>query len=377
MFDSLLNNITHQQLNNLFKENGYELRFVGGCVRDTLLGMIPKDIDFVTNATPEQMLLIHCKKIETGLQHGTITFVINNENYEITTLRTDHNCDGRHATVNYTTDFKLDASRRDFTCNALSLDFDGNVYDYYNGINDIKNKIIRFIGEPDKRIKEDYLRILRYFRFVIKLQATNNILYKKEHFEKHYSKLYFTISKERIYDELSKILQYPNKNVRDYILSLMNDYGILSLFRITHTKSKLLSNLNCLEEYLGWAENKRELLEILMKSFKCSTNNIKYALFIQRFKDMPLTNLIHYHIMDKINKDWLLRICEIRNEPKYYKKLLNDLRKYNNQPCPVNGNDLLSLGYVGEDIGLLLHMIKLKWIKSEFTLNKDELLGMI
>ncbi len=158
------------KLAELFRSNKYELRVAGGAVRDILMGNNPHDVDFATTATPEQVkqMLINAniRMINTnGEKHGTITARIDNkESFEVTTLRVDVVTDGRHAVVEYTKDWQLDASRRDLTINALFLDFDRNVYDYYNGIDDLKYRRIRFVGDPVECIPEDYLRILRYFR---------------------------------------------------------------------------------------------------------------------------------------------------------------------------------------------------------------------
>jgi tRNA nucleotidyltransferase (CCA-adding enzyme) len=158
------------KLAKLFKDNQYEIRVAGGAVRDILLGIIPHDVDFATTATPEQVKHMLTKaKIRminsNGEKHGTITARVDNtENFEVTTLRIDVTTDGRHAIVEYTQNWQLDANRRDLTINALFLDFEGTVYDYFNGIDDLKHRRIRFVGDAVQRICEDYLRILRYFR---------------------------------------------------------------------------------------------------------------------------------------------------------------------------------------------------------------------
>ena len=155
----------------LFKKNGFELRIAGGAVRDLLMNIKPHDIDFATTALPDQMKeLFNREKIRminsNGEAHGTITVRLNDqENYEITTLRIDVLTDGRHAQVEFTKDWQLDANRRDLTINSIFIDSEGNIIDFYNGYEDIKNHRVRFVGEPEVRIQEDYLRILRYFRF--------------------------------------------------------------------------------------------------------------------------------------------------------------------------------------------------------------------
>lgn len=159
-----------QALASLFKKYDYELRIAGGAVRDILMGKQPKDLDFATDATPQQMKdMFTSEEIrminEKGEKHGTITARINDaENFEITTLRIDVLTDGRHAQVEFTKDWKLDANRRDLTINSMFLDLDGRVYDYFYGYDDLKEKRIVFVGDASVRIREDYLRILRYLR---------------------------------------------------------------------------------------------------------------------------------------------------------------------------------------------------------------------
>lgn len=169
----LINNQT-LRLQKIFHQNNADIRFVGGCVRDYLLHRPCNDIDFATNATPQQMvswqLPDNWSTIPTGLQHGTVTFCYQQEDksytYEVTTLRGDTNCDGRHATVEFTSDWAADAERRDFTINALYMDFSGVVYDYFNGLGDLQHKRLGFVGGTKRRLKEDFLRAYRYFRFL-------------------------------------------------------------------------------------------------------------------------------------------------------------------------------------------------------------------
>lgn len=157
-----------QTLQGLFKKYNYELRIAGGAVRDILMGKQPKDLDFATDATPQQMKDMFTKEEirminEKGEKHGTITARINDkENFEITTLRIDVLTDGRHAQVEYTKDWKLDANRRDLTINSMFLGLDGTLYDYFYGYEDLKKKLVVFVGDASLRIREDYLRILRY-----------------------------------------------------------------------------------------------------------------------------------------------------------------------------------------------------------------------
>lgn len=146
-----------------------DARIVGGAVRDTLAGRAVSDVDLATPQPPDVVAValnaVGLRALPTGLAHGTITALSDGASYEITTLRRDHDTDGRHARVDWTTDWQEDAARRDFTFNALSMTPDGAVWDYFGGAADLATGTVRFVGEPAARIAEDYLRILRFFRF--------------------------------------------------------------------------------------------------------------------------------------------------------------------------------------------------------------------
>lgn len=203
-----------ESLVNIFNKHGYEIRVAGGAVRDILMEKQPKDLDFATTATPEQMKeMFTTEEIrminEKGEKHGTITPRVNDkENFEVTTLRIDVVTDGRHADVVYTTDWLLDANRRDLTINSMYLGLDGSVYDYFYGFEDLKKKRVAFVGDPDTRIKEDYLRILRYFRFYGKIatQPDNHEDSTLHTISENINGLE-RISGERIWSELKKILE--------------------------------------------------------------------------------------------------------------------------------------------------------------------------
>jgi poly(A) polymerase len=148
---------------------GPQVRFVGGCVRDALAGIVPNDLDLAGPERPEAVMAkleaAGFKAIATGLAHGTVTAIVRGRRFEITTLRRDVATDGRHATVEFTDDWRLDAARRDFTINAMSMDADGTVFDFFGGREDLAAGRVRFVGDAAARIAEDYLRVLRLFRF--------------------------------------------------------------------------------------------------------------------------------------------------------------------------------------------------------------------
>ena len=172
-FSKLRENYEISYLFNCFAsyDENTELRFVGGCVRKILSEEAIDDIDLATNANPDLILKILNKNninyYSTGIKHGTITALIKDKKFEITSLRKDVQTDGRFAEVEFTDDWYEDASRRDFSINSIYSDINGNLYDPFNGVNDLKKGLVKFIGNAEDRIKEDYLRILRYIRFYL------------------------------------------------------------------------------------------------------------------------------------------------------------------------------------------------------------------
>ena len=187
-----------------------EIRYVGGCIRKIINNEKVDDIDLATNLEPKQVCDVLLKNninfYESGIDHGTITAIIDDHKFEITTLRKDVFTDGRHAKVKFSEDWKEDALRRDFTFNSIYSDKDGNLFDPFNGKKDLKNGEVNFIGDIDKRVKEDYLRILRYIRFFLN--------YSKRPHNQDVIRLLkmnlngvLKLSKDRLLDELKKIIK--------------------------------------------------------------------------------------------------------------------------------------------------------------------------
>lgn len=206
-------------------------RYVGGAVRDTLLGLEVSDVDLATTLLPEMVIdrleAARIKAVPTGLDHGTVTAVADGKNYEITTLRRDVATDGRRAVVAFSTDWREDAARRDFTINALYADpQSGEVFDYHGGSRDLEAGIIRFIGEADERIAEDYLRILRYFRFLARYGQGPVDPQAIAACSKGAHGL-TALSRERIAQELTKLLALPDPAAA---ISLMVQHGIFAPF---------------------------------------------------------------------------------------------------------------------------------------------------
>lgn len=206
-------------------------RFVGGAVRDTLLGLPVSDVDIATALLPQTVIdrleAGGIKAVSTGFDHGTITAVVDGKSYEITTLRRDVSTDGRRATVAFATDWREDAARRDFTINALYADPEtGEVFDYFGGLADLENGCVRFIGDATQRIAEDFLRILRYFRFLARFgsgpvdaEAVNACAQGAHGLT--------ALSRERIAQELARLLSLKSP---DASVGLMIQYGIFAPF---------------------------------------------------------------------------------------------------------------------------------------------------
>ena len=219
-------------LNEIGEES--KVRFVGGCVRKSLSGEIIDDIDLATSLKPnevkQRLAKNDIKVIDTGISHGTVTAILNKKKFEITTLRKDILTDGRHAKVEFTLNWTEDASRRDFTINAVYADIDGRIFDPLNGMSDLQIGKIKFIGSPEERIQEDYLRILRYFRFFTKYSKIDHDQETIQSIKKNINGIN-KISYERIFDELKKILLlknfyalFENNQSKEIILNIFPEF---------------------------------------------------------------------------------------------------------------------------------------------------------
>ncbi len=355
-------------LHKIFKQNKHEIRIVGGAVRDIALGKQPKDIDLATDATPDEMIDMFKKAsirhIPTGIEHGTITAVIDKEPYEITTLRADVSTDGRHAEVEFVRNWKEDAQRRDLTYNAMSMDFDGKIHDYFNGMDDLQNKVSKFVGDPEERIKEDYLRILRYFRFQGRLDKPQWEENVTDAIKKNANGLK-QISAERIWQEMSKIL--GGGNVKD-ILNYMNKTGIAKTIGLSvKNAGKVIDNDDPIINLARLVDN-----DSLAKQWKFSKEDHTTLLTLVNNKDKTLTQKAAEDlIVDGKNKTILSKLAELQGN----KELSNYIKTFDAPVFPITGNDLISMGYKsGPELGKVLAKLKSAWKQSNFTANKDDLL---
>ena len=356
-------------------QNGYEAYIVGGCVRDSLLGITPSDYDVTTSAKPEEILGLFDKTVPTGLKHGTVTVIIENEPIEVTTFRTEGEYkDFRHPqNVEFVTDLREDLSRRDFTVNAVAYNETVGLVDLFGGLSDLENKILRSVGDSDKRFKEDALRILRLFRFASQLEFT-----PEEKTLKSALKLQNglkNISKERIFSEIVKAVNGKNPKA---ILPLINSGGLeflgicktpefttiddsdLRLFVFLNTSSEnpieVLKTLKASKRQIDFANKLLKLQSIEMEN----KEDIKNALFLTDFNAVNLF-LKHHKAEDKL----ILLDEVIKNKEPY---LISHLA--------VSGKDLKELGFKGKEIGEVLERLRQVVVCSPQKNRKEILLTL-
>ena len=372
--------------------NKGQCRLVGGCVRDYLSNKHPKDFDIATDLLPQRVLEVfsnyNYKVIPIGLKHGTVLVRVKNHSFEITTLRKDLKCFGRHAEVEYTNDWVSDASRRDFTMNAISITLQGKVYDYFGGKEDLQKGIVRFVGNPSKRIEEDYLRIMRFFRFLgcfglrnidheSYIAAIDNIS-NLQH-----------ISCERIKCELLRLLR--STYAKDVIIRLNKEQvlGYIGLSRATLDNKKIeavtfkkddpMVNLSIL--IILSNNQKVEYLNELKYNIALSNKEQKELASLVAFNPKDkFTNFDHYKYWYEYGKELYLRFLFVVNSvnpftnyAQYFNEASSDVKHI----FPVGGKDLEKRGYEGKIIGQLLSQGKEYWHRNSNYLSRTELLNFM
>jgi poly(A) polymerase len=380
-------------------KKGAEARFVGGAVRNSLISKDTTDIDIATNLTPEQVTeVFESKKIRvipTGIAFGTVTVVYDFKNYEITTLRKDVSTDGRHAQIAYTDDWQEDAKRRDFTFNALYMDIDGKIYDYFNGEKDLHAGIVRFIGNAEDRIKEDYLRILRLFRFHAYFGKEKMLPDQLEKVKTLCDGLDM-ISGERIRTEVLKLLISPESSTTLDALQQMLNTGILqkitgfdtSYFRIEDIRSiygltKDLNPIVSLSTILT-PEITDDDIEVLSKKWRLSN---KESNFMYRLKEsLSLDFGDEYQIRRSARTngkdefyDYILLSCaKGRITKQEAEQFIIFAREFAVPEFPLKSEDLIKLGVPpSKKLGELLRQSEEIWEKEGYRPNKEELLKKV
>jgi len=360
-------------------------KFVGGCVRKALNKKIDFDIDlasFLSYQKLREILQNNNYKITSFTKrYGTISVVIGKYKYEISTLRKDIKTYGRQADIERTQNWFLDASRRDFTINAIYVDKYGKIFDPFNGIKDLQNNLVRFIGDPVHRIKEDYLRAIRFIRFSLEyrsLKADRKIFLILKNNLKNIKKL----SSERLYNELKKIFKLKNsfdilKN-KECIFIIKKVYN-LDFFN-SLKKIKYLNNIELDYKIIitSLLIGKRNIIYKFVNFFKISREDKNYLYFLsQEFFskkkiDIKYLKFLIYKYGYKKSNDVLIflflkdRILSLSK----FKKLLKSLNKLKKPKFPINGNTFLKIGIKqGPIIGKLIRKYENIWIQNNFEIN--------
>ncbi len=384
-------------LMKLFDEAGYKARFVGGIVRNALTGEPGGDLDIATDARPQTVMALAQKAgyraIATGIDHGTVTLVIEDRSYEVTTLRVDRETDGRHARVAFTEDWRLDALRRDFTMNALYVDGDGTLFDPLGGYEDLMAGRVRFIGSAEDRIREDYLRILRFFRFSARygegrldgagLKACTAL-----------QGGLVSLSRERVRSEFLRLLVQPHIAA---VLRQMFARGLLnSLVHMVPHMSRFERWL-VFERELQRSPSEMDRLGVLYMLVREDADRLASGL---RLSNRERHRLAHWaHPLDleaestgkqarlachRVGKEgidrfvigWFLSGDGADHEG--WRDKYHMLRNWQPPAFPVKAADLLKKGMKpGPALGRTLRRIEERWRDSDFRLKREELLERV
>lgn len=423
---------------NTLQNNGYEAYIVGGCVRDSILNKDPKDWDITTKAKPEEVIKVFDKVILTGLKHGTVTVIVNKESYEVTTYRTDGEYeDNRHPKeVQFVNSLKEDLARRDFTINAMAYNESDGLVDYFGGMEDLKNKIIKTVGEPEKRFNEDALRMLRAIRFSAQLNfdSDNNVLSEIKNLRDNIK----NISKERIREEFNKILLNDPRKVDilkecellEYIIPGIseiydfdqnNPYHIYDLYKHTITATEAIDPLlhlrltmmlhdlgkvktkttdeKGISHFYAHAKDSAEMAEEILRNLKYDNETKSKVLTLIQYHDSTLkTKISIKRMLNRIGEDLLRDLIKVQRadilsqNSIYAKERLDNLIEvesilssilaqnecFSLKDLKINGGDLINLGFdkgkkIGETLSYLLELV----IKNPELNEKEKLINII
>ena len=397
-----LKDITNQTpANKIFEAiNNYsessEVRYVGGCIRKVINKEVVDDIDLATNLKPNEICeALKNKDInfyETGIEHGTVTAVIDEYKYEITSLRKDIKTDGRHAKVEFSLDWKEDAARRDFSINSIYSDASGNLFDPNNGKKDLEEGLIHFIGDAEIRIKEDYLRILRYVRFFLNY---SNHKHKPEIIKiiKRNIGGISKLSSERLIDEFKKLTKSHG------FVKLFQDNDSLEIIEIIFPQLKNLAKFKKLNTHARDNLFKIDFIFLLSLMIVDGTDNTDY--FLYKFniskKDQKRLKLIDFFYKEKTNlknfteknfnkifyfngKQAVIDIINFKlfTSNKVEKKLIKLIEVYKDKvipTMPIGANTLMAKYNIpeGKILGNKLKMIEEAWVENGFTISEKNI----
>ncbi len=373
-----------------------EIRYVGGSIRKIINREVVDDIDLATTINPLQVCEILKKNnisfYDSGIEHGTVTAKIDGYKFEITTLRKDISTDGRHAEVEFSKDWHEDASRRDFTFNAIYADFHGNLYDPFNGREDLELGNVKFIGDPEKRIKEDYLRILRYVRFFLNYSKVDHDENLKKIIKQNINGI-SKISSDRLLDELKKLV------LSDGFLKIVKDEFCQEIVRLIFPQ---LINLNIFKNINDYSKDiieKKDFIFLVSLMIIDETDNSEYFIYKYNisnddkkrirflsnifsnnldkniFKEKELWKILYYngkkHLNDLIN-------FKIFKNKKLDKNLIKLKKFFGNQDPPkidIKARTLIDkFNYKeGKELGKKLKEIEDFWVENSFKISDQEL----
>ena len=396
-FENLKKKHEIKKIFNIFSNdlNNCQIRFIGGCVRKALSNENVDDIDLAVDLTPEEVKVIlknnNIKFFETGIEHGTITAKINNEKFEITSLRRDIKSYGRHADVEFTKKWYEDAARRDFSINCIYADLEGNLYDPFEGKKDLKNGKVKFIGNAENRIREDYLRVLRYIRFFLDYSNQPHDLDIQKKILKNISGIN-KISKERLLNELEKIFKSKN------IFKINDDEFLVKILNLVFPELKnihLLEKLNdqALEilqskDFLFWLSiliiDETDNTDYFLYKYKLSNNDKRRIKFLYQnypnlsdnnfFSEKNLHKLVYYNdkslVIDLID----FKICISKKDITKMIKLKNSIIETNKPIFPIKAKNLIEEYNLkeGKELGTKLKKIEDIWVRNNFKITNQE-----
>lgn len=377
--------LTDLKLRKMFrmaKKAGGEMRVAGGAVRDALLKQAVGDIDFATDLKPAEVMKAAVasgfKAVPTGIDHGTVTVVVSGTPFEVTTLRRDVATDGRHAEVTFTDDWQEDALRRDFTINAMMVDEDGKLYDFSTGYKDIRRKRIRFVGEPRQRIREDYLRLLRFFRFAAKYGLTWADKKSLDACALLRGGLK-SLSAERVSSEMMKLLAgehavpvlkvMAKRQVLKQILPYADHWRVIERL----PRDGLLRLFVLAEE----PDQLQQLLKLSNTQAKRITGMASAPQLSPGLKPQEQRHLL-YELGEEAWRDAVHLSWAHSKEAKFspaWKRLLALPERWPRPIMPVTGKDLIAAGLKpGPMMGDELRRLEDYWIASGFKANKEMLM---
>jgi poly(A) polymerase len=380
---------------NSFSETS-EVRYVGGCIRKVIKKENIDDVDLATNLKPNEICEALTNKginfYETGIEHGTVTAIIDEYKFEITSLRKDVQTDGRHAKVEFSLDWKEDSARRDFSINSIYSDGEGNLFDPNNGKQDLDKGLINFIGDTETRIKEDYLRILRYIRFFLNYSKHNHDPKVIRIIKRNIDGI-SQLSSERLLDEFRKLTQSVG------FMRLFKDKDCLEIIEIVFPQFKNLQKFKKLNSYANENLSKIDFIFLLSLMIIDGTDNTDYFFYKFRIskKDQKRLKLIDLFYKDKsdlkkfteknFNKifyyDGKQAVNDIINfklftSTKVEKKLIKLMEIYKDKVTPTMpiGSDILMNKYnipEGKILGNKLKMIEEIWVSNNFNISEKQL----